>query len=193
LTASFQSWPALPFVLVGSVMILVHLGSSTERARQAAVMTMAVWAAFLVVVAAIALPTLRGWIAVDGQAAAQLSKSQSQIPARAEVIASQGIIGRFANRQYAYTFPSYGAPDNSGTTFPIRSPLVVFVLTPAQGASEAPLAESRASVNFIEHQLGARVINARSASLSSNGCRLETPPVSGCRNGGVSDRSNDQR
>jgi uncharacterized membrane protein len=72
LAASFQSWPALPFVLVGSVMVLIRLSSSTGVARKAAVATGVVWVATMALVGSVGLSFAGHWITVDGPAAAQL-------------------------------------------------------------------------------------------------------------------------
>jgi uncharacterized membrane protein len=161
LVASFQSWPALPFVLVGSVMVIIRLILSNALARRVAVATVVASMTALVVLAGAALPAVaRAWIAVDSRAAAQLAKSQQQIPAGAEVIASQGVVGRFANRQYVYPYPfQYHPLSTSSTTFPVTASPVVFVLTPAQGSGEAPAADTRTAIGFIEHRLGARVVD----------------------------------
>jgi hypothetical protein len=159
---SFQSWPALPFVLVGSVMLAMRLRAGHGVARRAVVAATTAGAATFVVVLATALPTTGAWIAVDSAAAAQLAASQARIPAGAEVIASQGVVGRFSGRDYVYPFPyQYHPAGTSLTTFPVKSSEVVFVLTPAQGTSEAPPADGTAAVRFVEHRLGARIIDAR--------------------------------
>jgi hypothetical protein len=147
---------------VGSVMVIMRLGAVHGLARRAAVAATTAGAVTFVVVLASALPTTGNWIAVDSAAAAQLGMSQSRIPAGAEVIASQGIVGRFSGRDDVYPFPyQYHPPGTSLTTFPVKRPVVVFVLTPAQGTSEAPRADGTAAVRFVEHRLGARVIDAR--------------------------------
>ena len=163
LTQSFQSWPALPFVLVGSVMVIMGLDASQGPPRRVRMAAVGALAACFVVVVATWLPAAGNWIAVNGPAAAQLARSQPQIPARAEVIASQGIVGRLTGREYAYPYPfAYHPRHGSDTTFPVKSSLVVFVLTPRQGVDEVAPAEARAAVAYIEHDLGARVIDARS-------------------------------
>ena len=113
--ASFQSWPALPLVLVGSVMVVVRLSRwRGDRARR-------LWATLFVVVAIpLAVVLGRGlsqggaWIAVSAPAAAHLSAAEARIPAGAEVIASQGVVGRFATRATTCT------PTRSSTTGPGR-------------------------------------------------------------------------
>jgi uncharacterized membrane protein len=162
LDQSFQSWPALPFVLVGSVMVLVRLHASQGIARRVAVATTVVWVVSVAVIAAAALPQAGHWIAVDSPAAAQLASSQAKIPPDAEVIASQGVVGRFADRDDVYPFPfQYHPVGTSQTTFPVKSSLVVFVLTPTQGIGEAPAADTRNAIGYVERRLGARVIDAR--------------------------------
>ncbi|MGA2520522.1 MAG: DUF2079 domain-containing protein [Acidimicrobiales bacterium] len=56
--ASFQSWPALPFVLVGSIMIVGRLLDRGDTGRKAAHATLAMWGALTAVLALAVLPNL---------------------------------------------------------------------------------------------------------------------------------------
>ncbi len=94
--ASFQSWPALPFVLVGSVMVVVRLSRwRGGHARRMGAGLLVVVSIPLAVVVGRGLSQADAWIAVSAPAAAQLSAAAARIPAGAEVIASQGVVGRF--------------------------------------------------------------------------------------------------
>ncbi len=137
--ASFQSWPALPFVLVGSVMVVMRGRSPGGPARRVMVAGATAWAVSFLVVLGTGLSEAGQWIAVDSRAAAQLANAQQYIPAGAEVIASQGIVGRFSGRDDVYPFPyQYYLAGTSPTTFPVQERTVVFVLTPTQGVGEPP-------------------------------------------------------
>jgi uncharacterized membrane protein len=163
-TQSFQSWPALPFILVGSIMVLIRLGSCGPLAKRVAVAAVTASAASLSVLAVTELPEVpHYWIAVDAPAATQLARSEQRIPASAEVVASQGVVGRFSDRDDVYEYPDLYPPLHvSSATVPIRGSTVVFVLAPAQGVSEASPAFTEAAVNFVEHRLRARVLQATS-------------------------------
>ena len=95
--ASFQSWPAMPFLLVGSVMVLTRLLQAGGLARRAAVLSVAVWGSLLTVFAYLALPTVPGaWLYVTPASVSELARVQTVIPAQAEVIVSLPVVGRFA-------------------------------------------------------------------------------------------------
>ena len=147
--ASFQSWPALPFVLVGSVMVVLRLRQRGEWGRRAVGALASTWVAVAGVLAAIVIPTvLPDWVAVDPAAAAVLARSEPAIAPNAEVIASQGIVGRFAERASVHDFGS------EGQTFPVEAHTVVFVLSVHQGVADA-FAGSGTAIGFVRTQLHA--------------------------------------
>ena len=151
---SFQQWPALPFALVGSVMVLVGLrrrrfGSRIVRG------TVVLWATMLSLMAAVELPAIPTyWVADTPAAAAELAHLHATIAPTAEVIASQGVAGRFADRADIGTFWYRNA------SFPITAHTVVFIITATQGVGEASPSATSDAVRTIEH-LGARPILAR--------------------------------
>jgi uncharacterized membrane protein len=164
MTASFQSWPALPFILVGSVMVIIHLASGGQLAKRMAVAALAATVASLSVFAVTALPAVSGqWIAVDAPAATQLARAGQWIPSSAEVVASQGVVGRFSDHDDVYGYPDvHPLVRMSYATFPVRASPVIFVLTPAQGVGEVTKADAYAAVTFVEDRLRARVLDAHS-------------------------------
>lgn len=149
--ASFQQWPALPFVLVGSVMVLV--GIHRQRFGPRVVRTaIAVWAAVLVVIAVLTLPGIPSyWVADTPAAAAVLADLHASIAPTVQVVASQGIAGRFADRADIEAFVDPPQP------IPILAHTVVFIMTASQGVGEPSAAQTLAAVIVIEH-LGARTI-----------------------------------
>jgi hypothetical protein len=69
----------------------------------------------------------------------------------AEVIASRGVVGPLAERQYIYPYPfQYHPPGTSSSTFPVMRSVVVFVVTPAEALADAPAAEELAAARFVE-------------------------------------------
>jgi len=165
--AAFQSWPALVFVLVGSVMVLLRLierGAGTGRpARRVAAVRearrfAAVWAASLGAVSVVVLATFpHYWLTVDAPAAKALAHVDAVIPAGAEVIASVGVMGRFAQRDSVYGFTT------GHQQFPVDRRLVVFVFT-TQGGPDDVLRrhEGREAVDFVRNRLHGRVLGAGS-------------------------------
>jgi hypothetical protein len=152
-STAFQSWPALPFVLVGSVMVVTRLLRGGPRGRQVAVVALAVWALFLGELAAVNLPTLPGeWISVDPAAAADLGHLAARLPAAAEVIVSQGVSGRFSQREAFYVFY------NGGERIPVVRREVVFVITGAGIADTLPGHQTAEVLTYLRRRLRARVI-----------------------------------
>jgi hypothetical protein len=153
--ASFQTWPALPFVLVGSFMVLVRMAQGTARDRLILRAVGAVWAVSLVVVAGVLIPNVwRFFLAVDGPASSELARVDARIPSNAEVIASWGVVGRFGIRNNVY---AYGPQTRS---FPVGHRPVVFVLTPGQGIYEVSKARAERAVARVESLAGAHVLAA---------------------------------
>jgi hypothetical protein len=183
---SFQNWPILPFVLVGSVMVLLRVLGSTYRwsgPLRTAVVTCCVCA--VVFTAGLALPTIaRSWIDVPPATAAALERAESRIPLGAEVVASAGVVGRFAQRDQVYPFPFQFHPVSTGPlTYPVEEPKVVFVFVTKGrgnavfvlvhgGRTNVPSVYTAASIAYVTHTLHARTLS------SGPGVRvlLWTPP-----------------
>jgi len=173
---AFQTVTAVPFILVGSVMVLVWVGTgrpewwplrriSQTGAARAPWRGPAAWvlgAGALVLALSQSLPLwdqlVSGWdtpsilSSVSGSAAAQLRAVQSALPAGAELVVSGGVVGRFTDRQAVY--PIEPAPQNP---IPVTSRTVVFVLTD-QGEEGVAAAGERADATFVATQLGATVL-----------------------------------
>ena len=173
---AFQTVTAIPFILVGTVMVLVWFGTARPEwwplrriARAGAGLAPwrgpAAWAlgaGALVLALSQSLPLwgqlVSGWdtpsilSSVSGAAAAQLRAVQSKVPADAELVVSGGVVGRFSDRQAVY--PVEPAPQNP---IPITSRTVVFVFTD-QGEEGVTAAGRRADAAFVATQLGARLL-----------------------------------
>jgi len=153
--ASFQNWPALPFVLVGSVMVLARLAEGSARARRLAGVVAASWAVSLIVVAGVLVPDVpRHWLSVGAPTARQLARADARIPAGAEVISSWGVVGRFGVRSDVF---AYGPLSKS---FPVDRRSVVFVLTPGSGIYEVSPATARRAVARVRALPGAHTLVA---------------------------------
>lgn len=133
---SFQSWPAIPFVLIGTLIVITRL-TDAERSRQIEKWAfITVWAALFASITWTALPAVpRYWLAVSDPAAQKLDRLEAMIPEKAEIVAYNGVIGRFGSRPPVYTvsFHSDGA-----STVPVREPILVFVITVSQGVANPP-------------------------------------------------------
>ncbi len=177
-TGAFQTITAVPFVLVGTVMVLVWVGTGRPewprrrgghaRGGLAPWRAPAAWAlgaGALVLALSQSLPLwgqlVSGWdtpsilSSVSGPAATQLRTVQSEIPAGAELVVSGGVVGRFTDRQPVY--PVEPAPQNP---IPITARSVVFVFTD-QGEEGVPPPGDRANAAFVATQLGARLLRRK--------------------------------
>jgi Predicted membrane protein (DUF2079) len=163
--AAFQTLVVVPLVLVGSVIVLCRIGSDRPlgigRRALGASLRVRRGGAWLAAAGLVALSLAQNvplltqlrvdWWRVSAPAAATLSQALSRVPADAEVVASQGVIGRFAERTDLYTDVA------SPQAFPVRAPTVVFVLSARAGIeSVSPAAEQR-DVEALR-SLGARTL-----------------------------------
>lgn len=154
--AAFQNWAVLPFLAVGSV-VLVGGWLSKRRRQTLGRGSLIVWLAGLVVLCAVLFPTLPSfWVSVDSSAAQVLNQVDRAIPARAEVIASWGVAGRFAVREEVH---GYGPSDHE---FPVDRRQVFFVIAVGQGNFEVSPAVARRAIHVIAADLHARQLVARS-------------------------------
>jgi hypothetical protein len=83
---------------------------------------------------------------VDAAGAAMLGHVQPGIPSRAEVVASQGIVGRFAERPSVYAF------FERRERFPVDARTVVFVLSAEQGVADR-FPGAAAALSYVEERL----------------------------------------
>jgi hypothetical protein len=163
-TIAFQTLTVIPIVLVGSVMVLLRIGGrrpgaavdTRGRRRAAGALVLAAGLVALALVQNLPLyGTLRtDWWRVDAPTAASLRSVAPTVPAGAEVIVSQGVIGRFAERRYVY--PLVAAPQQ----FSVHASRVVFVIVPDQGIESIPPQLSDADIAWVTGRLHARIVVA---------------------------------
>lgn len=102
----FQSLPIYVLLPVGTVVTLIWLA---RRHRNAAIIAAALVIAQALGWAAIWAPrTPRQWLRVSASTAATLADVKAQIPASAEVIASQGVVGPFSGRANVRRLAGHG-------------------------------------------------------------------------------------
>jgi len=153
--SSFQNLPLCWFVLIGSVELLAWFLTRPARAwRWGAAVVGVGLLVQCVVLAVLWIPRApTEFLVVDGPTAAALARVESGIPAGDEVIASQGVVGRFGDRQYVYPFLDLGG---GGQVVPLHGVPVTVVLTSA-GVEYTTPADIDATVAHLE-SLGARRI-----------------------------------
>jgi hypothetical protein len=154
--AAFQSWAAVLFLAVGTVFAIQTLAGSGSLSRPA--FTIAVFTgAVAVTVGAAHITQIPPFVErVSPMAAANLSAVEHRIPGGAEVVASQGIIGRFAVGRSAYYYWPQGSPEQ----FPVPSghDPVVFIFAPVQGTSEGNVTQTWDAITYVGARLHARVL-----------------------------------
>ncbi len=142
----FQTLPVYVLLPVGSVAVLAWLAARHRRT--------ALVLAGLLVVQALGWAAVWGprtplqWLRVSSPAAVTLAAVQARIPAAAEVIASQGVVGRFSGRADVHELA------HTGST-PITSRDVWFVITPSAGVELEPVASALALIGELAGPLHA--------------------------------------
>jgi hypothetical protein len=92
------------------------------------------------------------WLLVSTAQATTLAQADSEIPHSAEVIASYGVMGRFAERKYILTLAAAPQP------FEVRAATVYFVITPTLGDEPLDRLDADADIRFIRTHLAAYVL-----------------------------------
>ncbi len=164
---AFQTLPVVPFVLVGTVTVLARLLARTSHlgGRRRCRRVVIGFASLLMAIALLQdgrlLAQLRStWWRVSPSASSTLGTVLMRTPPGAEVIASNGIIGRFSQRRFVY--PLSFVPQ----TFPIETKDVIFVITPSQGNEALPPAASRNDLSYIKTALHTRTLVDRNGVVA---------------------------
>jgi hypothetical protein len=160
----YESFGAFLFLIPLSVLALgrldrwleARIGGRVGRAREALGSVAPTLGVVIVVVAvlwgAVWIPRVPGqWIRVDQSVASVLDRVERMIPAGAEVVASQGVVGRFADRQWLYKFAG-------GADYPLHTENSYFVIVPNQGIEIASVQASEGIVSQLAGALHARVL-----------------------------------
>jgi hypothetical protein len=144
----FQSAPIYILVPIGTVAVLIWLYQRhqiTALALSTIVLTQAlVWAA-------VWMPWIPGeWLRVPASTAATLAATHAIIPPGDEVIASQGVIGRFSDRAVNY-------PLTGSNTLPVHGE-TWFVIAPFAGIETASTANEMAFIAELAGPLRATLV-----------------------------------
>jgi Predicted membrane protein (DUF2079) len=145
----FQSLPLYILLPVGTVAVLAKL---TGRHRWVALLLTGLVAAEAMGYAAVWLPqTPSQWLRVSAPTAATLARVEAQIPSSAEVLASQGVMGRFAGRiDIQALFGPGPLPLQGGQTW--------FVITPNAGIETMQPAASMELIAELAGPLNATLV-----------------------------------
>jgi hypothetical protein len=147
----YQNVPIYVLLPVGSVAVLCWL---VQRHRRAALALAGLIAVQAVGWAIVWGPQTPGeWLRVSAPTAATLTGIEARIPASAEVIASQGVVGRFSDRRLVYPF---GVTDDVGAV--LVQGETWFVLTPTAGIEGASVATTMAFIGELAGPLHATLV-----------------------------------
>jgi uncharacterized membrane protein len=167
---AFQNYAVFPFILLGTVMVLVTLGRLLPWVWiLAVVLGLALLGTSIDYAVTTAPNDIRWNVAQVGPAqATQLNRALAMTPASAEVVVTLGVMGRFSGRRSAFFFLPH-------RTIPIESPTVVFVFDPLNEHSTPGVQpqDDIAASDFVRNSLHARVL------VNSNGItayRWNPPP-----------------
>lgn len=145
----FQAVPVYVLVPVGTVAVLAWL---TRRSRRMALVLAAGLAAQTLGWAAVWEPrTPEQWLRVPAATAATLARVQARIPPSAEVIASQGVIGRF------YSLPDLKAIWGPGT-IPIDARQTWWIVVPITGVEKETTGNALALIAELAGPLHATLV-----------------------------------
>jgi hypothetical protein len=145
----FQNLPVYIFLPVGTVAVLgwlmrCHRRTALVLVSLAVVQTLG-WAA-------VWLPRTPGqWLRVPGPAATTLARIEARIPAAAELITSEGVMGRFAGRDDLRVLSAHG-------TVPIDASQAWFVIAPTAGIEIQSTATAMAFIGELAGPLHATLV-----------------------------------
>ncbi len=166
---AFQTLIVIPFVYLGTAMLLTHLGSPSNNNREVSSIENRIispkrkssiaWimAGILIAISVFqSIPlysSIRAdWWRVNSTTATTLTKVLPLVPNNAEVVISQGVIGRFATHKFIYPFLT------TPQAFPVHSDTVDFVIVPSQGIESVPSRQQQRDISFIQTQLHAKTL-----------------------------------
>jgi uncharacterized membrane protein len=149
----FQYLPVYVLLPVGTVVVLRRL---SLRRRVPALLLAGLLSAQALGWCAVWGPRTPGqWLRVSGPAAATLAAIAARIPASAEVVASNGIVGRFSGR------PDVQSLAGSGQLLRVRGQ-AWFVITPAEGIEKQSTASAQALIGELAGPLHATLVTQAS-------------------------------
>ena len=145
---SFQGLPLYVLLPAGTVAVLSWLA---RRYRRTALVLAGLVLAQALAWTAIWLPRIPGqWLRVSAPAASTLAGVETRIPAGAEVIASQGVIGGFSGRADMYALIRSSTLAVHGETW--------FVIAPAAGIESLSTASQMALIGELAGPLHATLV-----------------------------------
>jgi hypothetical protein len=149
---SYPSFQWLPFYVLLPLGTVAVLGWLAQRHRRMALLLTGLVVIQALAWAAVWVPqTPSRWLRVSGPTAATLASVETRIPASAEVIASQGVMGRFADRAVVHGLYQPGS-------IPLGGDGTWFVITPLAGVESQTTASAMALIEELAGPLHATLV-----------------------------------
>jgi hypothetical protein len=154
-TAGFQNLVAVIFMTVGVVSVLTWV----LPRRHGLAIAVLLGSASLIQVIAMSIQWIpqipSNFSVVNASTAGQLAQIQGHIPTNAEVVVSQGVIGRFGSHLFVYPFLDAFA---DGQIVPVNAGTVAFVFVAKGGLELATPAQTQAAITMVQSRLHAQKI-----------------------------------
>jgi hypothetical protein len=150
LVEAFQFWPAVPLILVGTVVMVTSGRLLTGRLPAVILSSSAVTGAVLLVEATTLLIPV--WLGVSPRQADLLRADRAATPRRAEVVTVNAVAGRFADR------PSLFVLTTPQRTVPVGARPIVFVLAPSVAPLDVAPVEVRNFALAVARLRGVQVL-----------------------------------
>ena len=167
---AFQSWPAVVFLVVACVLTLQRLAGKAVHSHRVIYVFGGCSVALAATVTGLFVGHIPSYIErVSPAAARELSGLQRHIPAGAEVIASQGVIGRFGAGHVAFSYWGTGLPE----TYAVVASPVIFILAPVQGTAEGIPEATRQAITYVGTRLRARLVALKGTHYNLLGDHFE--------------------
>lgn len=144
----FQSAPIYVLLPLGTVMVMAWIASRHRRTALAIGCALSIQALGWMVVWGPVTPGQ--WVRMPADAASTLAGIESRIPSSAEVVASQGVVGRFSGRTNVYGL-------SGPTTLPVARQ-TWFVLTPDEGIETLGAADTETLIGELAGPLDATLV-----------------------------------
>lgn len=148
----FQSIAIYLGLPVGAVLVLTRIARNQRRVLSEALAALLL--ANVLAWAVVWLPKTPGtWLRVSPAASATLRRALHRIPPSAEVVASQGVVGRFSSRRFVYPIL------NPGVSVPLRTATTWWIVAPNVGIETDSPTNQAAIVSWLAGPLGARLVD----------------------------------
>ncbi|MHB8437730.1 MAG: hypothetical protein ACYDD4_01005 [Acidimicrobiales bacterium] len=158
-TAAFQNYVVTLMVAVGAVVVFGWLVSIAARYRWGKALAIVVGVAAIsqaAVLGAYWVPKIRPALdKISPQSAVALKSVLKHVPQDAELVASQGVVGRFGDHVWLYPFLDVFA---NGQTVPVNASTIVFVFVPYQGIELASTSQTLAAIREVRALPGVRTL-----------------------------------